>query len=148
MTAGLATIEEDPDRDFESFVTGEGSTVKKDDLKRAASIEGPTLAMYQRPSVSANRIVPLLSIRTARSNFQLAGPIAVNLYAFQGLFVAENETLGIISHGTTQPEALAEFRSTFEVLYEEIAEADPDVLAEDAKHLRDILRELVVTSSR
>jgi len=87
--------------------------------------------------------VTLPMLKYCKTVFRLNEPIEVSLYAENGQWVCENESLGSLAGAGTPECAVYGFCQDFAVLWEEIAKASDETLSPDAQGLKGDLHSLV-----
>jgi len=104
--------------------------------------ESVSLSSELLPRLRKFRIT-LPVLKYCKTVFRLNEPIEVALYAENGQWVCENESLGSLSGAGTPECAVHGFCQDFAVLWEEIAKAPDDILSPDARKLKGVLHLLV-----
>jgi hypothetical protein len=94
------------------------------------------------------RAIQLLPLRWGRvdsgnQRFRLRIPIQIAQDFQDGVWVHENEPLGILAYGHSRADSLEAFRSEFAAIWDGIAEEEDSCLTVDARQLKAKLREIV-----
>jgi len=104
---------------------------------------GPRSETHSTGGRPPTQVVYLREIVYAGRRFRLKRRLWIKVASEDGVWYAENPTLGIIAYGDSVADALDSFQEDFSVLWEEIAQAEDHELTVEARRVKAFLREIV-----